>query len=309
MNIAEAWEEIRIMRGARNFTPKLVYSILDDLGVFKEVPRMRLVVRDALKHGLWCVIINSTRNFDKIKLALNYDGFSDNVISQLEDSVSKYVGVGISSGEKKLKAQDCHTEENEERFGEPWVNDCSCSNNKSNPFCFAGIQIGESITTFRSNLPKKGFTIEHPQDTEGEFCYAFYGNLAGFSTSAAVYYSEVTKIVYKIDIEIIESTGMWDKYDKAKECINMYTSKYGMPQKRSHKHFSGISCLKLVYEVNQEQYIEIYLEPDKRIKNIVYIDKKLYQQVKPEIEALIMNKKQKIIAEKQAKRLRDMQDI
>lgn len=307
MTLAEAWEEIRIMRGAQTFAPRLVYSILDDLGVFKEFPRMRLVVRDALKHGLWCVIINSTKNFDKIKSALNYDGFADNVISQLEDSVSTYVG--LSSGEKPFKSQGSHTEEDEERFGEPLAKERSCSNTESNPFCFAGIQIGESIKTFRSSLPGKGFTLEHPQNTEGEFCYAFYGNLAGFSTSAAVYYSDVTKIVYKIDIEIIESTGMWDKYDKAKECINMYTSKYGVPQKQSYKHFSGLSCLKLVYEVNKEQYIEIYLEPDKRIKNIVYIDNKLYQQVKPEIEALIMNKKQKLIAEKQAKRLRDMQDI
>lgn len=313
MTLAEAWKEIKIMKGAQNFAPRLVYSILDDLGVFKgSSERMRLVVRDALKHGLWGVILNSSKDFDKIKSALNYDGFADNVISQLEDSISFYVG--IPNREMPFKSHDCYNEEKVEQFDKPLVKEtlssASCHlNNKTVPFCFVGIPIGESITTFRSNLPAKGFTLEHPQNTEGEFCYAFYGNLAGFSTSAAVYYSDISKIVYKIDIEIIESAGMWDKYDKAKECINMYTSKYGKPLKQSHKHFSGLSCLKLVYKVNNDQVIEIYLEPDKRIKNIVYIDKKLYDLVKPEIDALIMTKKNKINAERQAKRLRDMQDI
>lgn len=70
MNLSDAWISILDLEGSEYFNHNQVYSILADLEVFKETPKIKLVVKIALKNGLWNLINSQPSEIQVLDLRL-----------------------------------------------------------------------------------------------------------------------------------------------------------------------------------------------------------------------------------------------
>ena len=82
MILSDAWLNILDLEGPEKLNHNQVYSILADLGVFKETPKIRLVVKIALENGLWGLITSQPSEIQvlDLKLKLQNEGFANDVI-------------------------------------------------------------------------------------------------------------------------------------------------------------------------------------------------------------------------------------
>ena len=86
MTLLDAWTEIKRMEKANLLSPKQVYAIVSDYGVFKANPRLQIIAKIALQNGLWDIVKAPTIIFSEIEILrkkLDYYGFSDEYIQML----------------------------------------------------------------------------------------------------------------------------------------------------------------------------------------------------------------------------------
>lgn len=85
MILSDAWLNILELEGSEKYNHNQIYSILADLGVFKETPRIRLVVKIALEYGLWNLITSQPSEVQvlDLKLRLQNEGFANDVINTI----------------------------------------------------------------------------------------------------------------------------------------------------------------------------------------------------------------------------------
>lgn len=90
MKLSAAWEEILKMSNAKNLSPNQVFSILSDLGVFSETPKIRLATKVALNNGLFDMVLAqnvSDSEINALTVKIQYEGFSNDVIKHIIDSL------------------------------------------------------------------------------------------------------------------------------------------------------------------------------------------------------------------------------
>lgn len=86
MKLREAWNKVKGMEKAERLASKQVYSILADLGVFKESPRLQTITKVALQDGLWSIIYSSNilpSDIERIHNQLDFHGFSKSIINEM----------------------------------------------------------------------------------------------------------------------------------------------------------------------------------------------------------------------------------
>lgn len=106
MTLQEAWLKLIDMENYENLSPSQIYSILSDYGIFKENPKLRLVIKSALSYGLWELVFstNSANSEIQIKNKLDNDGFSTEVINQLFNSFSTKVSQNENQNSRNLES-------------------------------------------------------------------------------------------------------------------------------------------------------------------------------------------------------------
>lgn len=100
MKLEDAWLTLLDMDTTVVRTPSQIYSMLSDLGVFKDYPKIRLAVNSALQNGLWELVSSnsiSQTDIDKLKSNLKYDGFSNVIIDEIINSFYTSPQSGINS--------------------------------------------------------------------------------------------------------------------------------------------------------------------------------------------------------------------
>lgn len=85
MNLSDALLNILDIEGSDKFNHNQIYSILADMGVFKETPKIRLIVKIALENGLWGLITTQPSEIQVLdfKLRLQNEGFANDVIDTI----------------------------------------------------------------------------------------------------------------------------------------------------------------------------------------------------------------------------------
>lgn len=103
MNLSEAWKYIEKERQTTSITSANVYSILTDLGVFRETPKIKFAMKSALSYGLYDLVYGSATDLDisELKFKIANDGFSEEAIKLIIDSF--YCSHGIPSSETTIE--------------------------------------------------------------------------------------------------------------------------------------------------------------------------------------------------------------
>lgn len=243
MTLAEAWKQIKAMKGADSFAPQQVYSILSDLGIFKEDHKIRLPVRFALSYGVWNAYLsgNITDSYSqRLKLSLQNDGFSDIVISEVISSITSY-----NSGNGSCNSQSIKNDHNEPNSYAPSLGNYDIR--------FMGINLGESVDSFRHILVSKrfrniaikkysGLVMMYKEqngdmtDYENILWEEYEGRFAEQDCMSLVLFaSPITQKVYRIDVKFRYSNDkegsygrryIYDIYLFFKDLLN---EKYGTP--------------------------------------------------------------------------------
>jgi len=114
-------------------------------------------------------------------------------------------------------------------------------------FSIFGIPIGGDIATFKARLRSKGC---HDEGKE-KYCniHHLYGRLFGKEASIAVYYDDVSGLVYKVTVKIREVSD-----EDQKSIIETVNKKYGVARKKSNKVMSS----SIDYWYSNEKY-SLYL--------------------------------------------------
>lgn len=204
MKLEEAWIIIKDMKDSNRFNPNQIYSILADMGIFKDNPRFRLVIKSALYYNLWDIIIASSISnalISKLKSKLLYDGFSNEVIDDLLCSFQKSIPVSLED----LK--------NEKRYS-PEQSDKYVNNLSNSHIVFLGKELGCSESEMINHLKNRGFRhIGFSYDgTRAEYSGSFLGYI---NSVVAIWKTPKTKIVYKIEIRVkAKSDIITDIYNK-----------------------------------------------------------------------------------------------
>lgn len=88
MKLSEAWGYIEKERKTTSITSANVYSILTDLGVFRETPKIKFAMKSALSYGLYDLVYGSATDLDisDLKFKIANDGFSDETIMEIINS-------------------------------------------------------------------------------------------------------------------------------------------------------------------------------------------------------------------------------
>lgn len=217
-------------------TPSQIYSILSDLGVFKDYPKIRLAVNSALQNGLWELVSSnsvSQTDINKLKSGLEYDGFSDVIINEIINSFYTSPHSGCNNSHQPVPSQT--------------QNNANC---KPSSLTFLGIPLGCKLEEFMAKLPKdysldqrdskfhitdkdiKNWLFDYNESKErgaemlkyiSKVCY--YGDFAGLNhCHINVHYCPFSEIVCNIII------GYYCGSDTIFNTIcQAYISKYGTP--------------------------------------------------------------------------------
>lgn len=88
MKLSEAWGYIEKERKTTSITSANVYSILTDLGVFRETPKIKFAMKSALSYGLYDLVYGSATDLDisELKFKIANEGFSDETIMEIINS-------------------------------------------------------------------------------------------------------------------------------------------------------------------------------------------------------------------------------
>lgn len=303
MTLTKAWIEIKQMNGSKSFDAKKIYSILDDFGVFKEMPRMRLVVKSALKYGIWNVIVmdnNSSNIRDIVNCKLRYDGFSEEIINLLNETFIKNQAVQHDNPSESIAKSDKDYKQSEDRPTEIQIHQPSA-------LSFMGIPLGEKISIFNDKLTKNGFTNKKSHVIDCEHTFEFIGKFAGMNDcKVTLFYSISSMIVYKVEVSKTKTfRGYAVDYN---HILDLYVSKYG-PSKTLlvDKNFGGVDK-EVFFPITESSRIEIATGTvwGNRIR---YIDLKLNENVMVEVALARQEKNKKIKSAKEAQKIRNLQDI
>lgn len=238
MKLEDAWLTLLDMDTTVIRTPSQIYSILSDLGVFKDYPKIRLAVNSALQNGLWELVSSnsvSQTDIDKLKSGLEYDGFSDVIINEIINSFYK-------PAQSNNNCQPSETPQNPQKL-----------NSNPSSLTFLGIPLGCKLEDFLSKLPKdydidqdhskfhitdkdiKYWLFDYKQSNKegierlkNDSSVICYGNFAGLEDcDITIYYCPFSEIVYKISIwnSRVSSDTIF------KTICQAYTNKYGTPRK------------------------------------------------------------------------------
>lgn len=236
MKLEDAWLTLLDMDTTVVRTPSQIYSILSDLGVFKDYPKIRSAVNSALQNGLWELVSSnsiSQTDIDKLKSGLEYDGFSDVIINEI---INSFYTSPQSGGNNSQQPAPSQTQNN--------------ANSKPSSLTFLGIPLGCKLEEFIAKLPKD-YRIDnydskfHIKDEDVKYWLfdfqdskergvemlkyvskvAYYGDFAGLENCIIdIYYCPFSEIVYKITIwNNRVSDTIFNTISQA------YTSKYGTP--------------------------------------------------------------------------------
>lgn len=89
LKLKQGWHKLFELEGYQKMTSDQIVSILSDFGVFREMPHLKLCVKMALEYGA-LELINTCKLSDlrlhRLKLKLQNDGFSENVLKDFYDS-------------------------------------------------------------------------------------------------------------------------------------------------------------------------------------------------------------------------------
>lgn len=279
MKLEDAWLTLLDMDTTIVRTPSQIYSILSDLGVFKDYPKIRLAVNSALQNGLWELVSSnsvSQTDIDKLKSGLEYDGFSDVIINEIINSFYTSPKSGSNNSQQPAPSQ---TQNN--------------ANSKPSSLTFLGIPLGCKLEEFMAKLPK-GFRIRQYdsklnitetdiktwlfdfQDSKergieklkdiSKVCY--YGDFAGLrNCEINIHYCPFSEFVYEITIteECVSDTVLNAIY-------LAYTNKYGAPTsvdkgKNLYEEFDIIK-----FSISKFEKIQIIKKRRRMIRKIIEIE-------------------------------------
>lgn len=85
MTLQEAWYKLIGIKNSESMSSKLVYSYLNNYGVFISFPKLRLAVKTALDYGIWELVtsICTATQISILKTKLENDGFAEDVIEDI----------------------------------------------------------------------------------------------------------------------------------------------------------------------------------------------------------------------------------
>lgn len=216
MTLAEAWKEIKRMKGAENFAPGQVFSILCDLGVFIDNPRFRLVAKSGLQYGLWNIVYKNgaTSNIvEPIRLRLMNDGFAIEIIESLFTSTLKFdERTDSRDNSSPDTSNNCPKSEDD-----PYSN--SAIEEEGKVISFMGIPLGLDIIEFCNKLKAKGFPAKH--DSKNPTKVMFHGVFGGCKSEIQVLATCLTQKVYECDVI---TDGL-----SCKSWNEVFSLKYGKP--------------------------------------------------------------------------------
>lgn len=114
MNLSDAWINILDLEGSEQFNQNQVYSILADLEVFKETPKIKLVVKIALENGLWNLINSQPSEIQvlDLRLKLQNEGFANDVIDTIIDSFYTIADTQKDQQNNSSNTIDCEKQSN-----------------------------------------------------------------------------------------------------------------------------------------------------------------------------------------------------
>lgn len=116
MILSDAWLNILDLEGSEKLNHNQVYSILADLGVFKETPKIRLVAKIALENGLWNLITSQPSEIQvlDLRLRLQNEGFANDVIDTIicsfytiPDRQKKQESISINTIDSEEQSNTC----------------------------------------------------------------------------------------------------------------------------------------------------------------------------------------------------------
>lgn len=300
MKLEDAWLTLLDMDTSVIRTPSQIYSILSDLGVFKDYPKIRLAVNSALQNGLWELVSSnsvSQTDIDKLKSGLEYDGFSDVIINEIINSFYTSPKSGSNNSQQPAPSQ---TQNN--------------ANSKPSSLTFLGIPLGCKLEEFMAKLPKDYrmeiydsklnitetdiktwlFDFKDSKERGVEMLkhvsrVGYYGNFAGLTDwYIYIHYCPFSKIVYKVEVH--DSGHKGDTVFDTLCCA--YTDKYGTPT----KIYANLSCY---YQFSVSNFEIIKLSQPDRIHymTIKYLNSKLDDSV----DAKIKQKQEELASEMQNK--------
>lgn len=256
MKLEDAWLTLLDMDTTVVRTPSQIYSILSDLGVFKDYPKIRLAVNSALQNGLWELVSSnsiSQTDIDKLKSSLEYDGFSDIIINEIINSFYTSPQSGSNNSQQPGPSQT--------------QNNANC---KPSSLTFLGIPLGCKLEEFMAKLPKdyridKSHSKFHITDIDiKDWLFDYneskergvemlkhvshvrcYGDFAGLEhCEINIHYCPFSEIVYKISIH-----KDWVSDTIFNTICQAYVNKYGTPSSEYNENF--------VYSISKYETIRL----------------------------------------------------
>ena len=287
MKLEDAWLTLLDMDTTVVRTPSQIYSILSDLGVFKDYPKIRLAVNSALQNGLWELVSSnsvSQTDIDKLKSSLEYDGFSDVIIDEIINSFYTSPKSGSNNSQQPAPSQ---TQNN--------------ANSKPSSLTFLGIHLGCKLEEFIAKLPKdyridqsdSKFHItdkdiktwlfdnqDSKDDGIGMLKYVSrvrcWGDFAGLrNCKIEFHYCPFSEFVYEITIM---NTDVRDTVFNA--IYQAYTKKYGAPTSidkgEERKFYKSSSWYeeydKIIFSISKFETIQIIIQKGMMISKKIEIN-------------------------------------
>lgn len=257
MTLREAWREIKRMEGADGFAPRQVYAILSDLGVFKENPRCRLVVKSALEYELFSLANDDTSSSlaESIRLRLENDGYAIPIIDEVINSIGRNIRIEGGSCQSSDEAAKSSSGQNEN------LSPCSSPVEEEEGFAFLGIPFGINILEFCKRLARKGFSIPANVNRDSTEVFFIKGIFSSCVSDVRVYATSVTHRVYKC---IVYPTGKsiyyWTESYKDRFGAPFYSEDNGRDKLFKYKVGQGEISISLSVNGESIEYIHNGIE-------------------------------------------------